>query len=277
MKIGVVGANSFLGYNLSLRLIHLGFEPILYFHKNKDLCAQLPNLRAIETIYSESHFDCIFLVSAVIPYSNSTIDNTALWKGNIELPYNLVNHFKDSSFIYSSSVSVYGDNDSIINENSPLKPLNLYADTKLAGETLVKFAKKYQIIRFSSIYGIQQYQKTFLPIAFQNALTNKEIKIFGNGQRKQNYIHVKDAVAYMIKAMDLDSSNTLLGVDIISFSNREVAEIIQKHSACQITFDGIDSSPSFEYNNELSRNILDWKPETSLETGISEIITSHKL
>ncbi|NQW41847.1 MAG: NAD(P)-dependent oxidoreductase [Bacteroidetes bacterium] len=276
MKIGIIGVNSLLGYELANKLIKKGYEPILYYHLDKSLCAHLPNLNKVSRIFKEKDFDFIFLISAKRIYEDFNSGTQELWDGNIQLPYKIINKFTNSTIIFSSSIFIYEDSKFAIVENSNIKPKTLYNETKIAGEIMVKFAKKYQIIRFSSIYGFHQNIKTFLPIIIQNAMLNKEIYLFGKGERKQNYIHVSDAAEYMIRSMKLNHSNILLGVDIKSYSNKEVAKIIQKYTPCSIKYKGIDNSLSVEYNNIVTQNLLNWAPKTTFETGISEIITTHK-
>ena len=60
-------------------------------------------------------------------------------------------------FIFASSCSVYGAQDSVLNEDSPTNPLSLYARTKIASERVLDQLKSTHFapifLRFGTVYG----------------------------------------------------------------------------------------------------------------------------
>lgn len=272
MKVLVIGANGFLGRNLVKRCLTTSWNVTCVYHNNYDY---LPNgckkysydeLKTINT-----SFDVIFLLAASIPYKHFNHPSVELLQSNILLSLETVKKFSNSKLIFSSSASVYGNHDEVISEASGYNNPNFYGLTKLAGETIVRFHKNYQIIRFSSLYGTGMNPSTFLPTIINDAKFKKIITIHGRGMRYQDYLHVDDAVSYLLSAASCNISGIYLGVNGISHSNIEVAECIKEYiKDCLIQNVGNDDSPSFRYNNDITKNILKFTPKISLEKGIAE-------
>jgi nucleoside-diphosphate-sugar epimerase len=103
-------------------------------------------------------------------------------------------------FIYTSSTSVYGQNDgSLIKETSPAEPQAETAQVLVATEKVLLDAareKKFPavILRVAGIYGPDRGH------AFKQYLNN-EARIEGKGERLLNMIHQEDVVGCIIAAL----------------------------------------------------------------------------
>ncbi|MCX6296971.1 MAG: NAD-dependent epimerase/dehydratase family protein, partial [Bacteroidetes bacterium] len=116
-------------------------------------------------------------------------------------------------------------------------------------------------------------ESTFLPRIILSALREKSIKIFGNGGRLQNYIHVSDVAELFLRAAQQHTNNTYLAVAERSYSNFELASLVKKELLdVEISFVGEDSSCSFLYDGKFSYGSLQYKPQKSIHEGIIELI-----
>jgi UDP-glucose 4-epimerase len=223
--------------------------------------------------------DVVFIISAFVPDKiNSFNDNSELFKVNVELIKKITDFFKDSRLIYASSVSVYNNSHgSIINEDSAIDPVTPYAISKLWGEAIVKQTVNHSILRISSLIGPGVKEKTFVPIIINEALRSNTITLFGNGERMQNYISFSDAGKLFLKAADLNTNTTYLAVSSRSSSNKQIAEIIRTIlPEVTIKYEGIDNSPSFNYDAKKTYNELEHIPSKSITDSINEIIKWKK-
>ncbi len=275
MNILVIGANGFLGRNFVQKCLSKGWNVSCMYHDKKDNIPQTCKAYKYAHITTmKSSYDVVFLLAAMIPRDNMDRVNPDLIKANIQMPLTVCKKFTKSKIIFSSSVAVYGNHKSVISESSDFDNPNLYGLTKLAGETIVRFHPRHQIIRFSSVYGPGMYPGTFLPSMIREAKRFKRITVYGNGLRVQDYLHVDDAVGYLLAAATRDESGTYLGVYGSSFSNNETARIVERYvSGCTIRHVGKDGTPSFRYNNALTKKLLNYKPLIFLEKGIRDMIT----
>lgn len=274
MKTLVIGANGFLGRNLVQKALKMGWGVDCVYHTDKSFIPSQCNSFHIDELYKlKNLYDVVFLLSAFIPYGNYNLADQRLLDVNIKIPFTVLDKFNKSKIVYSSSTAVYGNHNSTIFENSSFNNPTLYGLSKLAAESILKFHPDFQIVRFSSIYGKGMNSKTFLPKVIEEAKKNKKITIFGDGSRLQDYLYIDDAIAYLIAASKNKESGIYLGVYGKSYSNTDLAKIIQKFiKDCKIYYEGEDKSPSFVYNNSLTTKLLNFRPQYSLEKGIEDML-----
>lgn len=275
MKVLVIGANGFLARFLVKKCLELGWDTDCVYHKEKKFIPKQCKTFHIDDLEKiKDQYDVVFLLSAFIPENKSEILlDEKLLDVNIKLPLRVRIKFKKSKIVFSSSALIYGVHNSVIFEDSSFNHPDNYALSKLSAEFILKFNADYQIIRFSSIYGEGMTHKTFIPKLIEQAKKNKKLILFGKGSRLQNYIYVEDAVGYLISTVNQKTPGLYLGVFNKSYSNSEVARVIQKFvPGCKIQYSREDRSPSFVYNNLLTKKQLGFEPQYSLEEGIGRML-----
>lgn len=272
-KYLVVGANSFMGRHLIASLKAENKVTGVY-HRNTDkLFSDIENWKIDDLKDLADDFDVVFLVSAFIP--SSQVDNDTrrkMFAVNVELVSSICAKYTNSRIVYCSTCSVYAPKTGVITEFDPEAGLNEYGVSKLWGEKIVQQASSHAIIRISSLYGEGMKQHTIIPNYIRRALTGKKIEVFGKGERMQNYIHVDDAINFLIAASNYKGNSIFLAVSAKSISNKELAGIIAEKTKSQIVFEGKDDSPSFFYNNELTIRELGYKCKVLLEEGLNDLI-----
>ena len=269
MKVLIIGANSILSKKLIQ--LHTSDEVDILYH-GAALNTSHPKHRniALEDIGSlEDNYDIVYIVSAVISNEIEKLDE--IINVNARLVNDICNRFKSSKIIYFSSVAVYDAIDGLnIDEKTLPCPESVYGISKLLGEKIVEKSKNYAILRISSMYGIGMKQSTFLPKIIKNALDSKEIRLLGQGQRIQNYIHARD-VATLAKTAALSKQNGIfLAVSKENYTNKQIAEIIQAITSCSIEYYSDDHTRSVSYTQE----IIPYNEynNTSIENGIKKLI-----
>jgi len=146
-------------------------------------------------------------------------------------------------FVFASSCSVYGSSSYEVDEQAELRPLSLYAQTKVDSEKAVLQARSESfhptVLRFATVFGLGYRPRFDLVV---NLLTAKAcqdgtITIY-NGQQWRPFIHVKDVARAIIQV--LDAPLALVSGEIFNVGDRrlnhtltEVGELIQ--GVCQGT------------------------------------------
>ena len=178
--------------------------------------------------------------------------------------------FPIARVVFASTVSVYSPQHLPIDETIVPRPLNSYGASKIRGEEAVKRHSNAVIVRFSSLYGPGMRTSTFLPILVRQALYDRELRLWGLGQRMQDYLHVRDAAMMLVRAAASPSRGPLLGVYGTSFSNIAIAKMLS--GLCgdvPIRFvQAEDSSPSFRYSASASHQIMKFEPQRSHPSAI---------
>lgn len=271
MKVLIIGGNGFLGSRLVDKSLQQNWEvsTIKYFIGNNGERSLDFNKLDLST----NDFDAVFLLAAHIPYGSMNVSDKRLIEYNINLPIRVVEKFPKSIIFFASSISVYGNHNDIIDEMSAFNNPELYGLSKISGEFIIRSSPKFRIVRFSSLYGKGMYQETFLPRIIKNAIQKKEIILYGDGSRMQNYIHVDDAADFCVNSVLNEKNGSFLGIYKKSYSNEEVAQLVRNYfPGCKIKFMGIDHNASNLFNNDYTISTLGITPKISLERGINDLI-----
>ncbi|MCD4734812.1 MAG: SDR family oxidoreductase, partial [Bacteroidales bacterium] len=105
-----------------------------------------------------------------------------------------------SRFIFASTCSNYGkmeDQNQYVDETSELRPISLYAKSKVSVESLIKskmIGSCATIVRFATVFGVSPRMRFDLTVNefTMELLTTNHLTIFGE-QFWRPYIHVRDA------------------------------------------------------------------------------------
>jgi len=270
----VIGANSFIGRCLIEELKNTTYVTGVY-HNNKDKFVEGITYIPISDLETGgTDYDDVYLLSAAI-HTGTDLNRerrNELYKVNVDQVAAICQQFPHSKIIYSSSVSVYLPSDSLITEKSATGGLNEYGVSKYWGEKIVEKAQRYAIVRFPSVYGPGMKLNTIIPIYINQALRNREIVVWGEGNRLQNYIHAKDAAGYLIAAAAHRHNDVFLASSRENISNRSLAEKIANITNSHLAFTGNDLAASFSYCNAYSREKLSYKEVLPLEEGLKQTI-----
>lgn len=226
-----------------------------------------------ELIINEDHFDIIFHLAAFIPYGNYNTPNPEFYSTNVELTARLSNAYPKSRFVYASSVSVYGQPiENPLTIHSPFNNPDLYGMSKLGGELVVRNHPDFSIIRYTSIIGRGMKPVSLIPKMIESAFTKKEITLYGKGERKQNYIDVRDAAKLAINLSEKSKNIICLGVGNNSHSNNEIAKFIGDKTGAKINYQGDDNSPSFFFNSSKEYYEIGFTPSFGIFDTIQEML-----
>lgn len=102
--------------------------------------------------------------------------------------------------VYGSSIGVYGSTpDGVLDETSPLRPENIYTQTKLEAERLsLEFARDLEIciVRISETYGPSDFRL----LKLFRAIERGHFVMLGNGANRRQCLHVNDVTRALLLA-----------------------------------------------------------------------------
>lgn len=114
-------------------------------------------------------------------------------------------------FVYSSSSSVYGDQDTLpVTESALPQPRSPYGVTKLAAEHLcVLYAMNFQVptssLRYFTVFGPRQRPDMAFRKYIEAALDGHPFAVYGDGSQTRDFTYVGDAVRSNLLAVCCDS------------------------------------------------------------------------
>ncbi|MBC8488008.1 MAG: NAD(P)-dependent oxidoreductase [Bacteroidetes bacterium] len=178
--------------------------------------------------------------------------------------------------IFMSTCSIYGAQDELLSENSPLQPLSLYAQTKLWSEKILADAEAL-IFRLGTLYGISdefsrvRFDLVVNTLVMRAAVHNK-INVFG-GQQYRPLLHVRDAAQTIYNT--LEGTNT--GIYNLHSENTtiiEIAQLVEKNFPglqVEINETMFQDSRNYRVSSEKAKQQLHFDPTLTISAGIEEL------
>ena len=153
--------------------------------------------------------------------------------------------------IYVSSVSVYGDSEEPVNEESTPNPRSYYGIAKLAGEEQVlrlRNKMKVHVIRSGNVYG---YNPTYRIDAVINrfifeAHFEGRVSIQGTGQQQRAFIHVDKLGAALCQLLTADVDS---GVYDLAEHNFSINDILLSVKVLYPELETINVNPNMPRRN----------------------------
>ncbi len=195
-------------------------------------------------------------------------------------------HF-GSHFIYFSSSMVYGNfKEAEVNENSVCDPIGIYGALKYSGEKLVKaynqvFNLPYTIIRPSALYGERCISRRVGQIFIENAITNNDIIIEGDGKDKLDFTYISDLISGVEKV--INDKNSINQIFNLTFgSGNEINKLIEilksEFGKFNVIYKEKDKLMPVrgKLSIEKAKKLLNYNPEWNLEKGYLNYIKWYK-
>ena len=117
---------------------------------------------------------------------------------------------KDHRFHHISTDEVYGSlgpQDPAFSETTPYAPNSPYSASKASSDHLVRayhhtYGLNVTTSNCSNNYGPYQYPEKLIPLFFLNALSGKNLPIYGDGMNVRDWLHVEDHCRGIEACMD---------------------------------------------------------------------------
>lgn len=318
-KILITGGAGFIGSFVAKLAIEKGFHIInvdnlsyagskfniksITKHPNHTFIkANITNKKMITSIYNKHKPHYVMHLAASSHVDNSIKNPKDFIKDNIQGTYNLLQvsyeYYKKLKkkhlfkFHYISTDEVYGSlgKKNLFNEKSNYLPNNPYSASKASGELLVRswnktFGLPTIITNCSNNYGPFQHSEKLIPVVILNALSNKKIPVYGNGNNIRDWLYVEDHAEALLTVIikgkigssyNIGDSNELTNIKII----KKICSILdlkfKKRKFFSKLIEYVDDRPGHDFRYAIDsakiRKELKWKPKTKFEDGLNKTI-----
>lgn len=298
MKVLVTGGAGFIGSNIVLRLLEMGYSTVVmdnlstgkkeYVNPEAKFYQMDISSPEVEEVFREEKITHIVHHAAQIDVQRSIQDPLFDIKNNIIGIVNLLECSKKyniKKIIYASSAAVYGEPDYLpIDEEHPIKAMSPYGISKYTPEHYIRVYNElynidYTIFRYANVYGPRQDPKGeggVISIFIDKMLAGKAPIIYGDGEQTRDFIYVADVVKANIMALTAGSGKTLniscntqVSINILheiinDILGTKIGVVYQEERKGDIKHSCLDNSNAKKY--------LNWQPSYNLREGLRNTI-----
>ena len=306
-KILVTGGAGFIGSHLCKKLVEDGNDVLSidnYFTGTKRNISNLFKSHYFEALRHDICFPLYVEVDQIynlacpaspIHYQHDPVQTT---KTTVHGAINMLGLAKriNARILQASTSEVYGDpsmhpqTEEYWGNVNPIGPRSCYDEGKRCAETLFfdyyrQHKLDIKVVRIFNTYGPNMHPNDGRVVSnfIMQALTNKDITVYGNGEQTRSFCYIDDLIEGMLKMMGSGKEN----IGPINLGNPEEFKIIElakliiqlTNSKSKIinkdlpTDDPVRRKPDIS----LAKNILNWEPKTEVTDGLRETIDYFKL
>jgi UDP-glucose 4-epimerase len=174
--------------------------------------------------------------------------------------------------IFTSSAAVYGDPEKYpVSELTRCEPISNYGKNKLLAEK--ECPENSFIVRLFNVYGVRG--KSVINIFCRNAVDNRPLIIYGDGNQTRDYVFVYDVVDALMLGMkhtglyNVGTAKETSLNDIVKIIREQTGKDVLKR--CMPTKEG-DIVRSFSDITKITK--IGWKPKVDIKLGVKIILDS---
>jgi nucleoside-diphosphate-sugar epimerase len=298
-KVLVIGGAGYIGSALVEHLLELGYQvrvldllvygddAISEFRSHPHFELIRGDFRNIDTVVRATRgMDAIVHLGAIVGDSACSLDEDLTVEVNLRATRTIAEvgkGFGIQRFIFASTCSVYGASDEILDERSVLRPISLYARTKMESEkvllSLADAAFAPTMLRFGTIYGLSRRPRFDLVV---NLLTAKavqdgEASIFG-GKQWRPLVHVRDVAEAIVLTLRAPLSSVRgqifnVGSNEQNYQIADLGVIIKETvPTTRVVTQLAEDNRNYRVRFDKIRNALNFQPRYTVHDGVREIV-----
>ncbi|MBU4502548.1 MAG: NAD-dependent epimerase/dehydratase family protein [Nanoarchaeota archaeon] len=223
MKCLVTGGAGFIGSHVAEELVKLGHEVVVIDDLSGGFEENLPSgavfvkgsvcdHKLINDLFGKYKFDYVYHLAAYAAENLSNFIKRFNYHNNLIGSVNLINasvNHNVKCFVFTSSIAVYGHNQTPMAEELTPEPADSYGIAKYAVEQELKRCKEffdlnYIIFRPHNVYGERQNMgdkyRNVLGIFINQLLKGDSMTVFGDGEQTRAFTYIGDIAPTIAKA-----------------------------------------------------------------------------
>lgn len=195
--------------------------------------------------------------------------------------------FRLRRFVQVSTDEVYGSVQvGESSEGDRLDPTSPYSASKAGGELLVNaYAKTYGlpavVVRGANAYGPFQFPEKLIPLHITNAIEERPLPVYGDGQQRRQWTHVEDFVSGVDAVLQRGAPGETYNIgnpepEYVLPPNLEVSRsILRQLGKSEDLLEFVTDRPAHDtrYRVDPSKLLaLGWRPRWQFASGLAQTI-----
>jgi dTDP-glucose 4,6-dehydratase len=246
---------------------------------NRELVAHLLELHRVDAVMhlaAESHVDRSILGPEVFITSN-VLGTQQLLEASRQRGV--------KRFLMVSTDEVYGSlgPTGYFTEASPLQPSSPYSSSKASADLVAlayhhTFKMDVVVTRCSNNYGRYQFPEKLIPLMVVNALHDKPLPVYGDGDNVRDWLHVEDHCHALLLALEKGQAGEVYNIG--GGAERKNLDIVKgilglvgkPESLIQYVTDRPGHDRRYAIDPSKARAELGWTPAHTFEQGLAETV-----
>ncbi len=253
-----------------------------------DIC----DVELVSGLVAEEKPDAIVHFAAESHVDRSILSPEPVIQTNLHGTFNMLEaarHHRVPRFVHVSTDEVYGSLRAPLEatEEFALNPSSPYSASKagsdlLAHSYVVTFKMPVLITRASNNYGPYQFPEKLIPLMITNALEDRTLPVYGDGQQVRDWLYVDDHCRGIKAVLEKGREGEIYNIG----GNRSLPNLDVVHKVLQLTgkpeslIEYVTDRPGHDRRYALSSEKLmhetGWAPVIPFETGLAETIEWYR-
>jgi dTDP-glucose 4,6-dehydratase len=311
-RYAVIGSNCFTGSHLVAALLDSGRNTVLAVSRSPEYpelflpylpCKNGPSgpergefrfqqidfvrdFERLARLLDEARPEVVIHVAALSEVALSIERPVEYFATNTLAVVKLTDHLRKCSYLkrylHISSAEIFGSCSGPIDESAPFRPSTPYAVSKAAADlhlnTMIQnHGFPATLIRSTNVYGKHQQLWKIIPRSIIYLKQGRTIDLHGGGRAVKSFIHVRDVVAGLLRAIEEERSGTFHFSDP---NDRTVADVVRPlsermgrrfESATRVVEERKAQDARYWLDCSRAERELGWSPRVSFEEGIAEV------
>jgi nucleoside-diphosphate-sugar epimerase len=301
MRVLVTGGAGYVGSRVSAHLLETGmdvtvFDRLIYGGEGLLSLLDHPRFRFVAgDIRDEdamraaiSDVDAVVHMAALVGEAACQVDPNATMSINYEgtqLVARVAEEVGVECFVFLSTCSNYGVSDPhvLADEDTPLRPLSLYAESKVLAEKAVLAANDQLatcVLRLGTVCGLSPRMRFNLLIndMARSAALGKKISIYSPDAWRP-FLHIRDAARVILHCLTVSSASVcgqVFNVVGENFPKRQLAELVLTHFPGVMVEQTDTTADPRDYRVTADRIALQlgFRPAHTIEEAFLEVATA---
>jgi UDP-glucose 4-epimerase len=297
----VTGAAGFIGSHVVDNVLMMGHDVVALddlsggFEENINPKAEfikgsIEDYELVQGVFERYRFDYVYHLAAYAAEGLSHFIKRFNYSNNLLGSINLINASINSgtvkTFVFASSIAVYGRNQLPMTEELAPKPEDPYGIAKYAVELDLKeshemFGLNYIIFRPHNVYGerqnISDKYRNVIGIFMSQILQNQPMTIFGDGEQTRAFSYIGDVAPIIARSVERNTAcNQVynIGADTpysINRLSRDVARAMKAEVNIKFLDARNEVVHAFSTHTKLNSHFGDLMKNVTLEDGLNRM------
>ncbi len=301
MNILVTGGAGYIGSGCAQLLLEAGhavtvLDALVTGHRAavpkeaRFIQADLSDRETVRKTIRDGKFDAVMHFAAFIEAGESMRDPGKYMQNNVSCSILLLEEVQRAGigkFVFSSTAAVYASSDGPLSEESPIKPSNVYGQTKLMVEQTLEWyhlvhGLRYASLRYFNAAGAlagrgedHPGESHLIPLVLRVPLGRlPAVKIFGDeyptpdGTAIRDYIHIADLISAHLLALAALAEKPRMVYNLgngAGYSVKQVIDVAREITGhaipAEVTPPRAGDAARLVASSEKIRRELDWTPQ----------------